>query len=73
MLQRSPSYIVSLPAEDRIAIALRRVLPDRAAYPIVRWKNVLLQMASYQLSRRRPEFMKRALRRGLERSAAGRL
>ncbi len=68
MLQRSPSYIVSLPAEDRIAIALRRVLPDRAAYPIVRWKNVLLQMASYQLSRRRPEFMKRALRRGLERS-----
>ncbi len=68
MLQRSPTYIVSLPAEDRIAIALRRVLPDRVAYSIVRWKNVLLQMASYQLSRRQPDLMKRLIRRGVERS-----
>jgi len=68
MLQRSPTYIVSLPAEDKIAIALRRVLPDAAVFPIVRWKNVLLQIASYQLSRRRPELMKRAIRRALKRS-----
>ncbi|HEX3324545.1 MAG TPA: NAD(P)/FAD-dependent oxidoreductase, partial [Solirubrobacterales bacterium] len=66
MLQRSPTYVVSLPAEDAIANRLRRVLPDRAAYAIVRWKNVLLQMASYQLSRRRPEAMKKLLRRGVQ-------
>jgi monooxygenase len=68
MLQRSPTYIVSLPAEDGIASALRRVLPDRAAYAIVRWKNVFLQMASFQLSRRRPELMKSLLRKGVEKA-----
>ena len=68
MLQRSPTYVVSMPAEDAIASRLRRVLPDRAAYAIVRWKNVLLQMASYQLSRRRPEYMKSLLRRGVKRA-----
>jgi Predicted flavoprotein involved in K+ transport len=68
MLQRSPTYVVSMPAEDAIAGRLRRMLPDRAAYAIVRWKNVLLQMASYQLSRRRPEYMKSLLRRGVKRA-----
>ena len=67
MLQRSPSYIVSLPAEDPIAKALRRILPARAAYPIMRWKNVLITMASFQLSRRRPQTMKKLIRKGLER------
>jgi cation diffusion facilitator CzcD-associated flavoprotein CzcO len=65
MLQRSPTYVVSLPGEDRIANGLRRVLPDRVAYAIVRWKNVTLQSISYRLSRRRPELMKKLLRRGV--------
>jgi len=67
MLQRSPSYIVSLPAEDPIAKFVRRALPARVAYSIVRWKNVLLTMLSFQLSRRRPEVMKAFIRKGLER------
>jgi cation diffusion facilitator CzcD-associated flavoprotein CzcO len=67
MLQRSPTYIVSLPAEDPLAKLLRRFLPHRAVYSIVRWKNVLLQMASYQLSRRRPRVVKKMIRRALER------
>ena len=65
MLQRSPTYVVSMPGEDGLANALRRWLPDRVVYPIVRWKNVLLQGVSYRLSRRRPELMKKLLRRGL--------
>jgi monooxygenase len=68
MLQRSPTYVVSMPGEDGLAKKLRRFLPDRIAYPIVRWKNVLLQLLSYQLSRRRPQIMKSALRRGLQRA-----
>jgi cation diffusion facilitator CzcD-associated flavoprotein CzcO len=68
MLQRSPTYIASLPAEDPLAGALRRVLPDKAVYPIVRWKNVLLQTAFYQLSRRRPQAVKKMVRRGVERA-----
>jgi monooxygenase len=67
MLQRSPSYVVTLPAQDPIAKALRRVLPDRAVYAIARWKNVLLQMAFYQLSRRAPRFTRKVIRRGVER------
>jgi monooxygenase len=67
MLQRSPSYLVALPARDAIAELARRWLPHRRAYSLVRWKNVLLGAAFYQLSRRRPEFMKRVIRRGLER------
>src|SRR5260221_2994178 len=68
MLQRSPTYIASLPAEDPIAAALRRYLPERAAYAAVRWKNVLIQTLFYQLSRRRPELVKRWIRKGVERS-----
>ncbi len=67
MLQRSPSYVVSLPAEDRIANALRGKLPAKTAYEIVRWKNVLRTMASFQLARRWPSAMKSLLRKGLER------
>jgi monooxygenase len=65
MLQRSPTYVVSMPGEDRIANALRRLLPERAVYALVRWKNVLLQSLSFRLSRRRPELMKKLLRRGV--------
>jgi monooxygenase len=68
MLQRSPSYIVSVPAEDPLANAVRRVLPPRLAYPLVRWKNVGLQMLVFRLSRRRPALVKRLLRRGVERA-----
>lgn len=67
MLQRSPTYIVSLPGEDPVAKTLRRVLPAKATYPLLRWKNVLLTMLSFQLSRRRPELMKAVIRRGNER------
>jgi cation diffusion facilitator CzcD-associated flavoprotein CzcO len=67
MLQRSPGYVVTLPAQDPIAKALRRVLPDKARYAVVRWKNVLTQMAFYQLSRRAPRFARKLIRRGVER------
>jgi monooxygenase len=68
MLQRSPTYIASLPAEDPIAGRLRRFLPPKAVYAVVRWKNVILQTGFYQLSRRRPEVVKKLVRRGVERS-----
>jgi monooxygenase len=66
MLQRSPSYVTSLPDRDPIADLLRRLLPARLAYPIVRWKNVFISSAVYQLSRRAPGLVKRVLRWRLE-------
>ena len=64
MLQRSPTYVISMPGEDGVANRLRALLPERAVYPIVRWKNVILQGAFYRLSRRWPGLIKRVLRRG---------
>jgi cation diffusion facilitator CzcD-associated flavoprotein CzcO len=67
MLQRSPSYVLSLPARDALADLLRRHLPAGTAHSIARWKNVLLTMASFRLSRRRPRLMKSLLRRAATR------
>ena len=64
MLQRSPSYMLSLPDEDAIATALRRRLGDRRAYRIVRWKNVALATLLFQLSQRLPGPMRRLYRAG---------
>jgi monooxygenase len=64
MLQRSPSYVISMPGEDAIANFLRRHLPERAAYSVVRWKNVLTQGVFYRLARSRPGIVKKLLRRG---------
>ena len=65
MLQRSPTYVVSRPAEDKIANSLRSVLPARAAYALTRWKNVLMQMFFYNLARSRPDLFKRMLAKGV--------
>ncbi|AEM85973.1 flavin-containing monooxygenase [Streptomyces violaceusniger] len=67
MLQRSPSYVMSLPTRDAIAGALRRVLPERTALAAVRWKNAMLALGFYQFSRKRPEKVKAMLRKGAAR------
>jgi cation diffusion facilitator CzcD-associated flavoprotein CzcO len=64
MLQRSPTYVVSIPGEDPIANFVRRLLPEKAAYAVVRWKNVLLQMAVFRLSKRRPKLVRNLIRKG---------
>lgn len=61
MLQRSPTYMLSLPAADPIAGALGRVLPERFAYAATRWKNVGIQRLLYGMTRKRPETMKKLL------------
>ncbi|WLE63566.1 NAD(P)/FAD-dependent oxidoreductase [Burkholderia plantarii] len=67
MLQRSPTYIVSMPARDKLAMRLRRWLPAGLAHRLVRTRNVLLTMYVYRFARRRPEVAKRFILR-----AAGR-
>jgi cation diffusion facilitator CzcD-associated flavoprotein CzcO len=65
MVQRSPSYVVSLPGTDPLAELLARVLPRKAAFRIVRWKNVLLPHAFWLACRRWPKAMKGLIRRGV--------
>lgn len=61
MLQRSPTYVVSRPGEDKVANWLRSKLPDKLAYGITRWKNVLFGMFFYRMARRKPERTKERL------------
>jgi cation diffusion facilitator CzcD-associated flavoprotein CzcO len=65
MLQRSPSYILSVPSESGFARAVGNVLPARAAGRLLRWKNALVALGFYQVCRRRPGWAKRLLRRGV--------
>jgi monooxygenase len=68
MLQRSPSYTLSLPHHDAVADWLRRNLPAGPAHRIARWKNILISLGIYQLSRRAPDYMRRLLRTGAAKS-----
>jgi cation diffusion facilitator CzcD-associated flavoprotein CzcO len=61
MLQRSPTYIVAKPTQDRIANWLRRHLPGKYAYAITRWKNVLYTAVMYWFCRARPEQAKKLI------------
>jgi monooxygenase len=65
MLQRSPTYIVSLPGKDRIANFLRSVLPSAVAYGITRWKNVLLGMIMYKMCKVKPQWIKSMVLKGV--------
>ena len=62
MLQRSPSYVLSRPARDPLARRLER-LPTRLSFPIVRWKAILLAVASFQLAQRRPDLARKLVRK----------
>ena len=63
MVQRSPSYVLSMPAEDAIATRLRGLLGVRRGYAVTRWKNALIGMLIYQLSQRRPAMIRKWIRK----------
>jgi cation diffusion facilitator CzcD-associated flavoprotein CzcO len=66
MLQRSPTYIVAAPEQDRLANALRRRLPPKLAYALTRWKNVLLGMLFFWYCRHYPDRAKAMIVRGVK-------
>ena len=66
MLQRSPTYIFSRPDEDKVANWMNKNLPLSIAYPVTRWKNVLLGMLFYSVSRKYPDFIKKLLIKGVK-------
>jgi cation diffusion facilitator CzcD-associated flavoprotein CzcO len=73
MLQRSPTYIVSAPAQDLIADWMREHLPEATAYAVTRWKNVALQMFIFNYCRRYPEKAKRFLVERVRKAVRGRV
>jgi monooxygenase len=59
MLQRSPTYVVARPEHDALAGFLRRRLPARMAFNLVRWRNILLGIYFYGLCKRNPGRVKK--------------
>jgi cation diffusion facilitator CzcD-associated flavoprotein CzcO len=68
MLQRTPSYMMSIPKVERTAVAIRNMLPNRVAHWIIRWRNALVAVLLWHVSRRAPTLVKRWLRRIAERN-----
>ncbi len=73
MLQRSPTYIITVPERDRIADWMRKRLPGSTAYKLTRFKNVLLSMAFYQYCRRFPERAKKLILGEVKKQVGGKV
>lgn len=65
MLQRSPTYIVTMPSQDKVANFFRSLLPAKAAYAVARWKNIVRQAVFYAGAKRYPNAMKRLIGKGI--------
>src|SRR3546814_2230984 len=65
MLQRSPTYIATVPGENPVVGAVQRLLPDKVAGAAVRWAHALGAQALYELSQRYPNPVRRLLRFGV--------
>lgn len=61
MLQRSPSYVASIPQSDPISENLRKFLPEKIVYRMARARNVALQAGFYHLCKKQPGFARNLL------------
>lgn len=61
MVQRSPTYVVSRPEQDKVANFLRKILPEKWAYGLTRFKNTQMQAYMYNKTRIEPEKVKAQL------------
>ncbi|NYE36472.1 cation diffusion facilitator CzcD-associated flavoprotein CzcO [Nocardioides cavernae] len=63
MLQRSPTYVLSVPGTDALKRRLTKVVGEGASYAVTRWKNIAVQSALYRVSRRRPQLVRKVVRK----------
>lgn len=71
MLQRSPSYVISLPAIDRLSVTLKRFLPDDWVFRFARQRNIQLQRWMYAVLKKYPRLMRRLLLAQVKRQLKG--
>ena len=55
MLQRTPTWMGARPAKDAIANFLRKVLPEKLAYRITRFKNIRLHSWLFKRAHEKPD------------------
>ena len=68
MLQRTPTWMFSRPAKDWLANTLRKILPEKTAYRITRFKNIRMQDFAFKLARNKPEKVKEGLHKRIEKA-----
>ncbi len=71
MLQRSPTYIATVPERDELSVKLRRYLPEMAVYRLARARNIGFQRFIFKLSRKKPKMVRRALLSAARRQLEG--
>ncbi len=67
MLQRSPTYVASLPEKSPAVALLRKILPAKQAGTAAKWLHAFLSQAFYRVSRKYPKLVRRMLAKGLAR------
>ncbi|MDX5335419.1 MAG: NAD(P)/FAD-dependent oxidoreductase [Marinobacter sp.] len=71
MLQRSPTYLMPLPSNDKVTLALQKVLPEKAAYRLTRARNISISRLLYERSRKSPKAMRRLFLSVIKRQLKG--
>ncbi|TCM70824.1 cyclohexanone monooxygenase [Acinetobacter calcoaceticus] len=66
MLQRSPTYIASVPSVDFIYDKMRKVLPEDLAYKLTRARNIGMQRGIYALAQKQPKLLRKLLLKSIE-------
>ncbi|ENW88257.1 hypothetical protein F906_00166 [Acinetobacter pseudolwoffii] len=66
MLQRSPTYIASVPSIDMIYAKMRQYLPEDVAYKITRARNIGMQRGIYALAQKQPKLLKTLLLKSVQ-------
>jgi monooxygenase len=61
MLQRSPTYIFSIPALDKLSALLAKFLPEKWVFGAARQRQITLQRWIYEACRRWPKLTRRLL------------
>lgn len=68
MLQRSPSYVASIPSKDSVGNFFRRILPTKTAFKINRAKNIKIARYMYDRAQKNPEKTKEWFRKKILKS-----
>ena len=66
MLQRSPTYIASVPSVDFIYSKMRNYLPEEVAYKLTRARNIGMQRAIYALAQKKPKLLRTLLLKSIQ-------
>ena len=73
MLQRSPTYIATVPSIDFIYEKTRRFMSEETAYKFTRARNIGMQRAIYALAQKHPKTVRRLLLKGIELQLKGKV